>query len=607
MTDHAVSGTRGLEARSVNTVAGATRPERVSGLHRRRSRSRAQRIVPALPCAVAVLPFLILAVRVAWGHRNPIYSGDAALLELSVRAAAHGHVLVGPYSRFGFFHPGPALFYLLSPFYWLTHGAGWATPFGVEILNATVAGVFVLIVQAGSAPRAGSGRTRSWYPHETARDEIGASRRASLVTGFAAALTVLAYALAVDLGLLQIFWNPLQIMLPLALLLVAVALTDGWGWPLAVALASATFLVQTDVSTIPVVLAALGCGVGWFAFDVASNRRRHSEALRSNDESRTVTLAEKRTFQIGPAVLVGLALVAWMPPLFQQLARHPGNLTQLYRFFRSPNPTHPSWGQAASFVGRQVAVFLAGIQQLGSLTNASVHGRWGELECAVSLLASAAVVVVGIRRRTKRPARLGVTAFITILAAVYSVVSIRGPVYWYLTAWMSALAVPVLLGWLLVVVDVFPRRGEWVVGAGLLIAVAASVFVAATTPVDNNVAFPNEPHYRAATLAAWRVVAPVVDRQRSGEVVIGGDVALAPTIAGVALRLEQTGVNVQVPSSLVPPFGPEEAAHGQQPLILFTQTAFPPAGYSVIGQTPAQPLLGLPATTISVRKPPIAR
>jgi hypothetical protein len=37
-----------------------------------------------------------------------------------------GALLVGPYSRFGWHHPGPLYFYLLAPWYWMSglHTAG---------------------------------------------------------------------------------------------------------------------------------------------------------------------------------------------------------------------------------------------------------------------------------------------------------------------------------------------------------------------------------------------------------------------------------------------------------------------------------------------------
>jgi hypothetical protein len=65
--------------------------------------------------------------------REPfVHVVDAAIIELDVRNALDGGQLLGPYSRFGWNHPGPAYFYLLGPAYWLSaphRGAcSWGPP-----------------------------------------------------------------------------------------------------------------------------------------------------------------------------------------------------------------------------------------------------------------------------------------------------------------------------------------------------------------------------------------------------------------------------------------------------------------------------------------------
>ena len=58
----------------------------------------------ALSAAVNALP-------AAWP------TGDGAVIELYTLHATGFRQLLGPYSRFGFHHPGPAMFYVLAPFY----------------------------------------------------------------------------------------------------------------------------------------------------------------------------------------------------------------------------------------------------------------------------------------------------------------------------------------------------------------------------------------------------------------------------------------------------------------------------------------------------------
>src|SRR5436189_4764596 len=145
----------------------------------------------ALPAIAAAAPFAVFAVRILIHHRDPVFSGDPALLDMATRSAAHFHRQVGPYSRYGFSHPGPALFYAAAPVALATSDAPWALMLAVQLIGGlTVVGA-VLVVQQRRGVAAGA-----------------------VTTG-----VVLIYALAVDLGLLQMPWNPLVIMLPVALCL----------------------------------------------------------------------------------------------------------------------------------------------------------------------------------------------------------------------------------------------------------------------------------------------------------------------------------------------------------------------------------------------------
>src|SRR5205814_8098147 len=79
----------------------------------------------ALPAIAAAAPFAVFALRILIHHRDPVFSGDPALLDMATRSAAHFHRQVGPYSRYGFSHPGPALFYAAAPVLLATSDAPW--------------------------------------------------------------------------------------------------------------------------------------------------------------------------------------------------------------------------------------------------------------------------------------------------------------------------------------------------------------------------------------------------------------------------------------------------------------------------------------------------
>ena len=63
-------------------------------------------------------------------------ASDHALTELQVRDVGHHPVLVGLYSRGDWSHPGPALFYLLAPFYRLVGGASIGMNLGALAITA---------------------------------------------------------------------------------------------------------------------------------------------------------------------------------------------------------------------------------------------------------------------------------------------------------------------------------------------------------------------------------------------------------------------------------------------------------------------------------------
>lgn len=82
---------------------------------------------------------------------------DIALIDMRVRDVWSLDIpLVGPYSRLGWSHPGPLMYYLLAPLSLVTGGAAWATLVGSALLQGvavarTATGPFMLL--------------EAWNPH----------------------------------------------------------------------------------------------------------------------------------------------------------------------------------------------------------------------------------------------------------------------------------------------------------------------------------------------------------------------------------------------------------------------------------------------------------
>ncbi|MGZ4675442.1 MAG: hypothetical protein ACXV8Y_02825 [Acidimicrobiia bacterium] len=76
---------------------------------------REDRPLLVVSLVLVVLPFVVALVSVVASHWHP--SGDQAIEVLRIRDVGTSHTpLVGPWSRWGWSHPGPAMFWLLAPF-----------------------------------------------------------------------------------------------------------------------------------------------------------------------------------------------------------------------------------------------------------------------------------------------------------------------------------------------------------------------------------------------------------------------------------------------------------------------------------------------------------
>jgi len=177
----------------------------------------------AAASTVALAPVVILASRAlrdSWAA-----TGDYSLIELRTRAVGTSHTpLVGPYSRFGWNHPGPTLFFALAAPYRLlaSHGRGLLLGAALIAGVATVA-IVVGLMRADRPP----------------------------VVGVFGLLVFAALVRALGAGFLWDPWNPYVIVLPFFALVLAswwTASGDERALPFAVGFAS--FVVQTHADPI---------------------------------------------------------------------------------------------------------------------------------------------------------------------------------------------------------------------------------------------------------------------------------------------------------------------------------------------------------------------
>src|SRR5581483_7289330 len=314
--------------------------------------------------------------------RPTVPVSDIALAELYTRDASRARLDVGPYSRFGWHHPGPLLFYALAPTY-VAGGSNTA---------ALYAGALVLTISAAAI---------AWY---VASVQGGAA----LATSIALAIALLAIRLP---SLVASPWNPHAVVLPAIALLsltAAAAARRGRG-VLAIAALVGSLIAQSDVALVPFV-AALG----------------------------VVALARAPRRAIGDAALVAAA--AWAVPIAEQLRHSPGNLAALARFFAASGREHLTADAAlATWADAITAPFRPGLTLArGAIVEPSIVLPHVLLACA---LVAAAGVAAAVARRRGSP----VVAWFAALAALSSLVGllssmrIEPPVSDHFAFWMAAL------------------------------------------------------------------------------------------------------------------------------------------------------------------------
>src|SRR5207245_552305 len=159
-------------------------------------------LAAGLAVAAVVAPLVFEVVRTLTGRGAHVALwGDNPLLELATRDALHGHQLLGPYSRFGWHHPGPAYFYWLALPVLLLEPGGAGIYLGATLLNLAAGAVVLGVVWRRAGP---------------------------LATAWTSA-ALAAFFLVLGPGFLREPWNPFVVVLPLAALVVLCADAAGGG------------------------------------------------------------------------------------------------------------------------------------------------------------------------------------------------------------------------------------------------------------------------------------------------------------------------------------------------------------------------------------------
>ena len=494
------------------------------------------RLLPSGTLAVllAALPCTLGAVAVLLAGRSIDLAGDQALIGLDTGDAAGFSQLLGPYSRYGWTHPGPVWFYLLAGPY-VVLGRSGAALAGAMLLGQSLAAAAVVASVAGRRPR--------W--------------RMPL-----AALVLVVYLLRVPAESLTALWNPAVLALPLAALILLAARGAAGSLPgVAGAGLAGTFLVQTHVGTVPVVasvalvlVAVLSVRLSRWARD--GSRRHDAFPVR----------AQGRAGAVVAVTAAAATVLAWVPPVLQQLRGDgtggPGNISLLVGFFTVSPGGGFTLREGMAAIGRLVAVPITGARPPGELVAAPLTGH-AQLVVLVFLGCCLALAVAGWATGARQGAWTGLLTAVALLAAAKAVTGVRGQVLTYLLEWSFALPLALAVGWCDVVARLAlpPRNGHRRdvvrrVGWGL-VAVTAAVSVLAGIRVAREPTRSDSPGVARLTAALAPVVSADLPARDGPDLVLdfseGDDWPLA---AGLALWLrEDAGREVLVPRRWTALFG----------------------------------------------------
>jgi hypothetical protein len=489
-------------------------------------RSRPLRATAA--AGLAVIPVLgLIAVARRAPAAFPI--GDIALIEIYTRLASQANVLLGPYSQYGWHHPGPLYFWLASPFYVLA--------------NHNISGIHVAIFVINIASIALVGWT--------------VVRFASVSLALSVMVAVTAYAWRAREILLSA-WNAHVPIIPaMALAALCAAIADGQLRLLPLAAAIGTFIVQTHIALLPYTVAI--CTVAILAGVLGP---RHAAPQRLADAG------ARRIFN----ATMWLLAVLWIGPIAEELTRSPGNLTRVFRFFLLETHTHPPFAQAyRAWAETMAAMFQPTFRFTGADAFLPTARSWPVVFVIVQLPFLIAISIWAARKQRRFDAWFSIIIVVASMIALWSVTRIVGDIFEYAIVWISVIG---LLGSAAIAGAVVSLIREVFVSGSSLSRMTAGPICAGLVIVSGAIAWSRFGDGRRASRVEL-ADAPRVSRLLEGiRRHMDGIGAHKPLLrmgpytwdiaAGVGLQLQRAGVPFAVEDGAVLQFTDAFSVHGDE-------------------------------------------
>ena len=251
---------------------------------------------PAL-AALAIGALVLVVLVVATRALPPIVTNsDLAIAEVYTELASRGQLIAGPYSRFGWNHPGPMFFYIVAPVYAAADQN--ASALFVAALAINLAAILAI----------------AWV--------VSRDGRGPLAVFVTLACLLLAWRMP---RLLASPWTAhVPVLSSLAFVTVCGAVAAGRYRMLPWLILVGSFIAQTHVSYVPMVgvLASVAVAV--------------------------VILQERGRARGILVVSAGLWILLWLPALIEASVHRGGNLAELWRFFLADAGPPHTWSDSFS-------------------------------------------------------------------------------------------------------------------------------------------------------------------------------------------------------------------------------------------------------------------
>lgn len=321
--------------------------------------------------------------------------GDDGLLEINVINATKGQQLLGPYSRYGFNHPGPFFYYLSVPLYLIFGINGlWLTAYLLNIVSLLI---------------------MLWCAYK-----LGGNAFFSIVS-----VVLIFYICFFDL-LATNTWNPYFTILPLgAFFFLSNYFASGKTKILPYVIIFFSLTTQSHIAYIPL------CSVILVTSIIFYFKNKNTQNW-------------KFIFYLSAAI----GLLIWLPSIWEAISSRGGNVMKLLKYIITGNAIDDKVViKERSFIYKIKALFYMISRFLSLDIHPSIKKTVKFHSDIFSYITGFAFIFVTFslyywRNKFNRFQKVfAVLTIISIAIALFSIVSIKGHIYSYLILWMSILGV----------------------------------------------------------------------------------------------------------------------------------------------------------------------